>query len=123
MTAFTTEDQAMLDDLNYRKSYMLWQERESARKGRLARLAELQSVFTAATVTPIATIAAIQSEALVETDPEVSGMLSNIATVMGYTGQSLVNLIQGLMTVEPAPMSPSEAANAAAPETNQAPAE
>ncbi|PTQ59536.1 hypothetical protein C8J26_2382 [Sphingomonas aurantiaca] len=87
MATFTPEDQALLDELNYRKSFVAWQEREAARQARLAGLAALTSIFTAATVTPFATVSSSQSEALALSDPEVSAMLSNIATVMGYTGQ------------------------------------
>ncbi|MEG8051451.1 hypothetical protein QP178_16850 [Sphingomonas aurantiaca] len=123
MATFTPEDQALLDELNYRKSFVAWQEREAARQARLAGLAALTSIFTAATVTPFATVSSSQSEALASSDPEVSAMLSNIATVMGYTGQAIVSLLEQLSTAEPAPITPSEAARAAAPEPEQAPAE
>ena len=121
MATFTPEDQALLDELNYRKSFVAWQEREAARQARLAGLAALTSIFTAATVTPFATVSSSQSEALASSDPEVSAMLSNIATVMGYTGQAIVSLLEQLSTAEPAPITPSEAARAAAPEPEQAP--
>lgn len=120
MATFTPEDQALLDELNYRKSFVAWQEREAARQARLAGLAALTSIFTAATVTPFATVSSSQSEALASSDPEVSAMLSNIATVMGYTGQAIVSLLEQLSTAEPAPITPSEAARAAAPEPEQA---
>lgn len=123
MATFTPEDQALLDELNYRKSFVAWQEREAARQARLAGLAALTSIFTAATVTPFATVSSSQSEALASSDPEVSAMLSNIATVMGYTGQAIVSLLEQLSTAEPAPITPSEAARAAAPEPEQAPTE
>ena len=123
MATFTPEDQALLDELNYRKSLVAWQEREAARQARLAGLAALTSIFTAATVTPFATVSSSQSEALASSDPEVSAMLSNIATVMGYTGQAIVSLLEQLSTAEPAPITPSEAARAAAPEPDQAPTE
>lgn len=123
MATFTPEDQALLDELNYRKSFVAWQEREAARQARLAGLAALTSIFTAATVTPFATVSSSQSEALASSDPEVSAMLSNIATVMGYTGQAIVSLLEQLSTAEPAPITPSEAARAAAPEAEQAPTE
>jgi len=120
VATFTPEDQALLDELNYRKSFVAWQEREAARQARLAGLAALTSIFTAATVTPFATVSSSQSEALASSDPEVSAMLSNIATVMGYTGQAIVSLLEQLSTAEPAPITPSEAARAAAPEPEQA---
>lgn len=123
MATFTPEDQALLDELNYRKSFVAWQEREAARVARLAGLTALTSIFTAATVTPFATVSSSQSEALASSDPEVSAMLSNIATVMGYTGQAIVSLLEQLSTAEPAPITPSEAARAAAPEPEQAPTE
>jgi len=123
VATFTPEDQALLDELNYRKSFVAWQEREAARQARLAGLAALTSIFTAATVTPFATVSSSQSEALASSDPEVSAMLSNIATVMGYTGQAIVSLLEQLSTAEPAPITPSEAARAAAPEPEQAPTE
>ena len=123
MATFTPEDQALLDELNYRKSFVAWQEREAARQARLAGLTALTSIFTAATVTPFATVSSSQSEALASSDPEVSAMLSNIATVMGYTGQAIVSLLEQLSTAEPAPITPSEAARAAAPEPEQAPTE
>ncbi|MBE2990898.1 hypothetical protein IFR23_02600 [Sphingomonas sp. CFBP 13603] len=123
MATFTPEDQTLLDELNYRKNYVAWQEREAAREARLSGLAALTSIFTAAAVTPFATVSAAQSEVLASSDPEVSGMLSNIATVMGYTGQSIVSLIERLSTAEPAPMTPSEAAKAAAPDAEKAPVE
>ena len=123
MATFTPEDQALLDELNYRKSFVAWQEREAARQARLAGLAALTSIFTAATVTPFATVSSSQSEALASSDPEVSAMLSNIATVMGYTGLAIVSLLEQLSTAEPAPITPSEAARAAAPEPEQAPTE
>jgi len=123
VATFTPEDQALLDELNYRKSFVAWQEREAARAARLAGLAALTSIFTAATVTPFATVSSSQSEALASSDPEVSAMLSNIATVMGYTGQAIVSLLEQLSTAEPAPITPSEAARAAAPEPEQAPTE
>lgn len=123
MATFTPEDQALLDELNYRKSFVAWQEREAARQARLAGLAALTSIFTAATVTPFATVSSSQSEALASSDPEVSAMLSNIAPVMGYTGQAIVSLLEQLSTAEPAPITPSEAARAAAPEPEQAPTE
>lgn len=121
MTSFTPEDQTLLDELNYRKNYVAWQEREAAREARLAGLAALTTVFTAATVTPFATVSAEQSQALASTDPEVSGMLSNIATVMGYTGQSIVDLIERLSTAEPEPVVQSDTSSAAAPQSEQAP--
>lgn len=120
VATFTPEDQALLDDLNFRKNYVAWQDREAARQTRFAGLAELTSIFTAATVTPFATVSAAQSEALASRDPEVSGMLSNIATVMGYTGQSIVSLIERLSIAEEAP---TMAVSAAAPDSEQAPAE
>jgi len=123
VATFTPEDQALLDELNYRKSFVAWQEREAARQARLAGLAALTSIFTAATVTPFATVSSSQSEALALSDPEVSAMLSNIATVMGYTGQAIVSLLEQLSTAEPAPITPSEAARAAAPEPERAPTE
>jgi len=123
VATFTPEDQALLNELNYRKSFVAWQEREAARVARLAGLAALTSIFTAATVTPFATVSSSQSEALASSDPEVSAMLSNIATVMGYTGQAIVSLLEQLSTAEPAPITPSEAARAAAPEPEQAPTE
>jgi hypothetical protein len=123
VATFTPEDQALLDELNYRKSFVAWQEREAARQARLAGLTALTSIFTAATVTPFATVSSSQSEALASSDPEVSAMLSNIATVMGYTGQAIVSLLEQLSTAEPAPITPSEAARAAAPEPDQAPTE
>ncbi len=121
MTSFTPEDQTLLDELNYRKNYVAWQEREAAREARLAGLAALTTVFTAATVTPFATVSAEQSEALASTDPEVSDMLSNIATVMGYTGRSIVSLIERLSTAEPEPIAHSDTSSAAAPQPEQAP--
>jgi len=123
VATFTPEDQALLDELNYRKSFVAWQEREAARQARLAGLAALTSIFTAATVTPFATVSSSQSEALALSDPEVSAMLSNIATVMGYTGQAIVSLLEQLSTAEPAPITPSEAARAAAPEPERSPTE
>jgi hypothetical protein len=80
---FTQEDQAMLDDLTFRKAMADWSAREDDRKRNLAALSEVAKVFTSETIGPI-----------------VSGM-------------RIVNLIERLSAPEPEPAVTTVAAPAA----------
>jgi hypothetical protein len=103
---FTPEDQQLLDDLSYRKAYSEWASREDQRKAKFARLEPLVEVFTAEKVAPFVTAATTYADQLQETDPEIAEMLSGIATVMGFTGNQLVDRLRLLATSEVEPPAP-----------------
>jgi hypothetical protein len=103
MTTFTQEDQAMLDDLTFRKAMVEWSEREDDRKRNLAALSEVAKVFTSATIAPIVECASTQRAAMEVVDPAFAEMLDNVSTVMGYSGMRIVDLIERLSAPEPEP--------------------
>jgi adenylylsulfate kinase-like enzyme len=103
MTTFTQEDQAMLDDLTFRKAMVDWSAREDDRQRKLAALSEVAKVFTSATIAPIVECASTQRAAMESVDPAFAEMLGNVRTVVGYSGMQIVQLIDRLSTPEPEP--------------------
>lgn len=115
MIEFTDDDQRQLYDLNRRKGQAAWQRREAIRTARLGRLSPLTAIFTADAVDPFIMVTGEQSATLADSDPDVSQMLANISTVMGFSGRSIVELLEHLAVPEVEPTAVMRAAPADQP--------